>query len=556
MSKKLFWMVALLGAMMVALAGCDNSETTNQGGGEVEGNMPNITRLTPKGVDIAGSQGFVVFDNNSTTKTRADLNGDGIDDNEVTVDQEEATPQAPYALYTIDDKGDIRLSVFYFEVQTDEEGGSVEMQNQLCNALQIVPRLMTDLGKYLLFSCCSIQLTNPSALSPEVLEWWNMMTQERMPELVEILGCPPHMFEFGTLAYMVRKADGALFDISTQGLFSYFHHAVFPDGSEVISPSDGSMYDKAPNYIDPNSYRISEQGDLFVLARSGCIVKVSDNGDAIDVSTMTQPIVGVGAWDIDKDGNIYAVSGSNGNETTPIYVYKAAGGFDLQGWGGNAYDFISMCKNDNTGDIYVFTTAESEASARGLKVGTLKDGVYTQTYLNEDVNNEFQTQLLKTSLNSSGKDAWAVYLGCQDGVFKWYYGSFQNYVLLAYDSTLNTAQKLSLSAEIDAAMKENYDATMFGNFNYGVKLGQSTIEVTNMDIASGKVIRNTFEVNGLQNIVGKTCFISRATPTLYVSGLSTADGTNVHISVDLLTGDNLTNYGTDARKVVSLLRLN
>ena len=56
--------------------------------------------------------------------------------------------------------------------------------------------------------------------------------------------------------------------------------------------------------------------------------------------------------------------------------------------------------------------------------------------------------------------------------------------------------------------------------------------------------------------MGKTCFISRATPTLYVSGLSTADGTNVHISVDLLTGDNLTNYGTDARKVVSLLRLN
>ena len=59
-----------------------------------------------------------------------------------------------------------------------------------------------------------------------------------------------------------------------------------------------------------------------------------------------------------------------------------------------------------------------------------------------------------------------------------------------------------------------------------------------------------------QNIVGKTCFISRATPTLYVSGLSTADGTSVQISVDLLTGDNLTNYGTDARKVVSLLRLN
>ena len=550
-----------MGAMMVALTGCDNSEMTNQGGGDVEGNMPNITRITPKGVDMADSQGFVVFDNNANTKTRADLNGDGIDDNEATADQEEITPQAPYALYTIDDKGDIQLSVFYFEVQTDEEGNSVEVQNQLCNALQIVPRLMTDLGKYLLFSCCSIQLTNPSALSPEMLEWWNMMTRDRMPELAEMLGCPQHMLKWGTLTYMVRKADGALFDITTQELFSYFHHEVFPDGSEVIQPSDGSMYDKAPNYIDPSSYKISEPGDLFVLARNNSVVKITDNGDAIDVRTMTQPIPGIAAWDIDKDENIYIVSnGASGNKTTPIYIYKAAGGFDLQGWGSYASDFVGMYKDDNNGDIHIFTLVDSDASARGFKVGVLKDGVYTQTYLNKDVNDEFKISLLMAALKEPyvNRHLWAVYLGCQDGVFKWYHGLYETkeYVLLAYDSTLNTAQKLSLSAEIDAAMKESYDATMFGNFNYGVKLGQSTIEVTNMDIASGKVIRNTFEVSGLQNIVGKTCFISRSTPTLYVSGLSTADGTNVHISVDLLTGDNLTNYGTDARKVVSLLRLN
>ena len=125
-----------------------------------------------------GVKGFAVLGNAPSTKSNT--KSDDI--------------PAPYSLYNIDENGQISLSVFYFEtkvshwVEVTEEDGSSHweiaddedtqeiIENELQGAIQLVPSLMTDLGKYILFSGCRFNVCR-SDLSEELQQICDMIVE-------------------------------------------------------------------------------------------------------------------------------------------------------------------------------------------------------------------------------------------------------------------------------------------------------------------------------------------------------------------------------------------
>ena len=151
--------------------------------------------IKPIRMDVQGVKGFVVAENAAASKANAD---------------QENT--APYALYSIDEEGNIKLSVFYFEVVSMIGEDSVEttatLKREISNAFQVIPTLVSDLEKYILFSGCYFQL-NTAGLSDKALKICESFINS--PEA-------PY-----NATYLIRKSDGALFDISgPDHHYSYF----------------------------------------------------------------------------------------------------------------------------------------------------------------------------------------------------------------------------------------------------------------------------------------------------------------------------------------------
>ena len=71
--------------------------------------------IRPQKIDMTGVQGFAIVENTSNApRTKADINGDGVDDDMPNGNGGEAVTTSPYALYTIDENGELHASIFYF----------------------------------------------------------------------------------------------------------------------------------------------------------------------------------------------------------------------------------------------------------------------------------------------------------------------------------------------------------------------------------------------------------------------------------------------------------
>ena len=134
------WSIIIL--CSVILIGCETSGNT--------GNTGNSTppQIRPAKIDLNGVCGFAVVENSSNTaKTRAYGNE---------TDNENEESSCSHSLYTIDENGELHISIFYFEVVPSEGGDTenpqTEIMKEVSNALQVVPSLVSDLGKYILFS--------------------------------------------------------------------------------------------------------------------------------------------------------------------------------------------------------------------------------------------------------------------------------------------------------------------------------------------------------------------------------------------------------------------
>ena len=522
-------------------------------------------------LDMDGVKGFAVLGNAPSTKSNT--KSDDI--------------PAPYSLYNIDENGQISLSVFYFEtkvshwVEVTEEDGSSHwviaededtqeiIENELKGAIQLVPSLMTDLGKYILFSGCRFNVCR-SDLSDELQQICDM--------IIENLH---RRHEYYADEYLLRKSDGALFDITEQEIFSYYWIDPYETPSGIFTCSRLSEDIGSLESIVEDTYFIHND-NIYVKSRNNGVYKIVDNGNAIDISRVTQNEC-FDKFVMDKDGNLYALKmGRYDGTFLELHSYLAGGGFDIK-----YYDRLSYVDmdTDNQGNAYLFTKESVHTNnglvGKGFIVTSLADGQAHEVY-NTGMNFwMFDTDGSPANLfwyldNFSGffgtelLHDFTLPLKFQNNTFMWlfggrgyYYGgddlSYDYYMtwLLKYTPDQNEAQIVDVPDNVKSAFKAQYDSMSLGKVCCGVRVDGLNIEVTQIDILNETVFTNTFEIEALSSILDQSYAIKNfTTPTLYIRGRSNITGEPVVISVNLFTGENSASFAGDAREVVTLLRIN
>ena len=508
-------------------------------------------------LDMDGVKGFAVLGNAPSTKSNT--KSDDI--------------PAPYSLYNIDENGQISLSVFYFEtkvshwVEVTEEDGSRHwviaddedtqeiIENELKGAIQLVPSLMTDLGKYILFSGCRFNVCM-SDLSEELQQICDM--------IIENLH---RRHEYYADEYLLRKSDGALFDITEQEIFSYYCDT----GSGINTCSRLSEDIGSLESIVEDTYFIHND-NIYVKSRNNGVYKIVDNGNAIDISRVTQNEC-FDKFVMDKDGNLYALKRPYAGTFFELHSYLAGGGFDIKYYDRDSY--VDM-DTDNQGNAYLFTKEYMHTNngwvGKGFIVTSLADGQAHEVYNTGMDFWMFDTDgspanLFKYLYNfgrlvgtESGErlDDFALPLKFQNNTFMWLFGGpYYKTWLLKYTPDQNEAQIVDVPDNVKSAFKAQYDSMSLGKVCCGVRVDGTNIEVTQIDILNETVFTNTFEIEALSSILDQRYVIKNfTTPTLYIKGRSNITGEPVVISVNLFTGDNSASFAGDAREVVTLLRIN
>ena len=536
------------------------------GGEDFEYYLPvedqNQVSARPVRLDMNGVKGFAVLGNDHATKANTKSGDQEVGD---TI-QEPVNIPAPYSLYSINENNEISLSVFYFEVTNNDEGLQEVLENELEGAIQLVPSLLTDLGKYILFSGCQFFVCKDN-LSQEV--------QQTCYEIVQNL---QNKHEHGTVGheYLLRKSDGALFDITEQYLFTYYATTVHNSGLGFgLAGVEFGMADNlsiTPDYthlltsIVEDKYFIHNDNIYVVSSYQDGVRKIVDNCDAIDIVRVTQRGNDCCAV-VDKDDNVYARL--NGE----LHIYLAGGGFDMDSRYYDSDSFIGM-DTDDQGNAYLFTKDYSE---KGFVVTSLADGKVKEIYntgadfwIYDSWNNILRFLNRPTgAFIPDDADRFTHRLGYQNGAFWWLFGldsdshlhiyqlPVDSPFLCKYDPAENAAHIVEFPANIKDALEARYDCMSYGKICCGVRVDGINVEVTQIDILNETTTTNTYEVEPLSSITGhiyKTANYS--SPVLYVTGRNNINGANAVLSVNLLTGDNSGTFAGDSRDVVTLLRIN
>lgn len=533
-----------LGAV-VALVGCtginSGSGVVDNGSGDLD--YPTLQQIStrPVSLDMTGVKGFAVLNNHPGT--RADgATDDGIQDPTMGI-------PAPYSLYSINEDGEINLSVFYFELISPNEGVQAIVENELKDAIQVVPSLLTDLGKYILFSGCQYAICK-AGLSEQMQQICDAIIENQRLK-----------YNGNNQEYLLRKSDGALFDITEQELFKFYSNTAYGEVSFEVTSSKWSSSLEA---IVPNSYFIHKD-NIYVITPLGALQKLEDNGDAIDVSRVTQGGLCRTAL-LDKDDNIFALMEDG------FHIYRAESGFNIL-YFGNGEEMVDLGKDDQ-GNAYLFTKEYN----KGFMVTSLANGnpqkiftsgrefwdQYHPQYGYLELCFQFLTYGPKES--AFGDSGFSYSLGYNNGAFRWFFGyadflasDYGVYVpyIMQYVPAKNKVEFVEIPANVKAAIEDQYDYMALGAICYGIKVDGINIEVTKIDISNETVTTNSFVAEPISSIVGRKYLIAQfASPTLYVSGRNNINGAPAMVSINLLTGDNNASFAGDSRDVVTLLRIN
>ena len=452
--------------------------------------------LRPAAIDLDNVTGFVVVDNSQDAATKS------------------GTSEVSQALYSIDKNGDIKITIFYFEpVEEDGKTPNETIMKEISNALQVVPSLVTDLGKYILFSGCQFQIVN-SDISDKARNVCETFVQQN------------HMHP--DIVYMIRKSDGALFDLTDKFFFSYSH----PDWEdEKYYPH----YDSPEFYISPKSYFTSAKNNLFVnSAQPNAIFRVEDNGDAVDFRQMTQETSFCERFAIDTDENIYHTNWMNNGYGKEIYIYGANSKFylykfDYEVW---LIDLIT----DSSGVPYIFViTADREVTCA--------------RFSNCDVDIVSKKYFDNTFYNYKNH----MYLGYYDDCHKWCdYSS-----ILSYNTKTNDWGLRNVSEDILQVLSANHDAIVYGSKTYCATVKGSSVKVTEIDFISETMRTYTLDVD-MTSIIPTTYRgrMSHNVPYMTIEGRSPVNGASVTFTIDLINGDNNSTFAPDGRNVVSFFRIN
>lgn len=474
--------------------------------------------IRPKGMDMKGVAGFAIAENTAGTKS----------DTEVTY-------SAPYSLYSICDNGEIKLSVFYFEIVSSVDTAGVvtetKIQKEISDALQIVPAEINDVGNYILFSGCDYHM-DASMLSEEALAICTSYVESNKRKDME---------------YLVRKSDGALFDISGQSLFSFERNEW---GRE----------------LEEDCFMVSKSNSLYVKGGAR-ICKIEDNGDAIDVKQITQKFYEYHDpqnFAVDTKDNLYVFESNifdfkYSDHKNDIQVYYSAGGFNVIKWPtfskvSDAASVLDICI-ENHGGPYIFLfdfVLRDDNKDVWIACNSVEEGEVKLI-------SEERLPMLKGDYHVSPR----CYLGFWNNSFNWLlraYSSFKEYEffkVLSFNINTNEWSLESVSEDIEEVLETVYDAYVEGTKCYGVKVNGNTIEVTEIDLVSQSYRSYTISVD-LSGIVLQTyeAVLRQGVPYLGIKGKSTANGVDASFMVNLINGENTSTFASDSRNVVSFFRIN
>lgn len=513
--------------------------------------------IRPVGIDLDGVTGFVIVDNAANTRAEG-----------------EQITTVPQSIYSIDENGNVKLSIFYFEVITSEDkNGNItqaQIQKEISEALQVVPSLVTDLGKYILFSSCNYQI-NDLKLSDEALQICKTFIQENYrPNMV----------------YMIRKSDGALFDLSNQPIFSYY--AFFNDSHYHFFPYYENHYDFISHsgvrwpYIPSYTYVTSTNNNLFVRgAEPVAVYSIEDNGDAIDVKKKTQDYGNsdfglIQRFAVDKDENIYAFNRGDG-----LHIYYANGGF-------NFYKFepSSSVNNldlevldllyDESGVPYIFLISnyhrdieeilEDGSTFNRTEVGQLVMSACLNNGTVEPMSeNLFWTYDFRDHYNFDSTERH-YYLGYYDNCYNWCLRHSDDtkpnpicaqYKILSYDINTHNWTLRDVSGQLIQTLLADYDAIAYGKKTYCAKINESSVEVTEIDFIS-ETSRTYILDTAMPSIVSPVynARMTQNTPYLMIDGRNPQNGANISFTINLINGENNSTFAQDGRNVVSFFRIN
>ena len=461
-------------------------------------------KLRPVIMDLEGVTGFVVLENSSTPHTKTSINAE----------------QKATHLYSIDDKGNITLTLFYFEASSENTTDSLQIniQKEVSNALQVVPSLVTDLGNYIVFSGCSYQISDAD-----------------MSDLARTT-CLEFINEQGTrsdITYMIRKSDGALFDLTDQDLFIYSKS----DSDYLAGTGHWSPY----YYISPKSYIISAKNNLFVRSTTA-VHKIEDNGNAVDFRKVTQdlPFRTFELFGIDESENLYFSNPSEHMDTKlQIHIYKSNGLFDLlDPKADHVFDMIT----DKGGFIYLFYVPDS---IKGFQCARLKD-------CSLEIMSTMEIKQ-SGSLNSKFRYFRCSYLGYNDNCFLW--SDYEH--LLSYNNNLHQFELRDLSEDVKAVLDAEYDVIAYGPKTYCANTEGNSVKVIEVDLALESCREYLLEVDMTSILpTNYNVRIMGNHPYMIIDGKNPNNGVDASLTINLVTGENNSSFAADNRNVVSFFRIN
>ena len=524
-TSKLFGLALL--AISLCFTACDEIRTPAginadlDGDGIIDGthpSHPSTPSIRPYKIDMAGVQGFAIVENTSKSpRTKADINGDGVDDDMPNGNESEAVNTSPYALYTIDENGELHVSIFYFEVVQSENGETdasyTEVMKEVSNALQIVPSLVTDLGKYILFSGCQYQILD-SDISDEARAICESFVQSKG-------------WVYQDVTYMIRKSDGALFDLSGQSIFCYTAH------DELDAGSYYPKYEGPESYIPQATYLTSQQNNLFVLGGNPhAVYRVEDNGDAVDFRQMTQHIDNRCLFSIDATENIYIAELHS--QIRELDIYGANGGFNLHQF--NSYTWIFDRIIDESGTPFIFIASDYSEFLSARLINCSVEFISKQ---------EFNGQEFRYKES--------IYVGCNDNFYNWCdYCS-----ILSYNKNTHQWSLRNISNDIQQILEADYDTIVYGSKTYCATVKGSSIEVIKIDFSSETYRTYSLDID-MSSIIPTSYggHMRQDVPYMTIKGRSPINGAEVLFTIDLISGVNNSTFAQDGRNVVSFFRIN
>ena len=508
-TSKLFGLALL--AISLCFTACDVIDVTHP-------SHPSTPSIRPYKIDMAGVQGFAIVENTSKSpRTKADINGDGVDDDMPNGNESEAVNTSPYALYTIDENGELHVSIFYFEVVQSENGDTdasyTEVMKEVSNALQIVPSLVTDLGKYILFSGCQYQILD-SDISDEARSICESFIQSKG-------------WVYQDVTYMIRKSDGALFDLSGQSIFCYTAH------DELDAGFYYPKYEGPESYIPQATYLTSQQNNLFVLGGNPhAVYRVEDNGDAVDFRQMTQYIDNKCLFSIDATENIYIAELHS--DIRELDIYGANGGFNLYQF--NSYTWIFDRIIDESGTPFIFIASDYSEFLSARLINCSVEFISKQ---------EFNGQEFRYKES--------IYVGCNDNFYNWCdYCS-----ILSYNKNTHQWSLRNISNDIQQILEADYDTIVYGSKTYCATVKGNSIEVIKIDFSSETYRTYSLDID-MSSIIPTSYggHMRQDVPYMTIKGRSPINGAEVSFTIDLISGVNNSSFAQDGRNVVSFFRIN